>query len=341
MVGEFYLRAHKSGPLLTVYWVLCRKVDSASAYKITKEQLQQLNSTVFQEADPEKALQLGTFVSMISSLLLRPSHGCKLSRYNLFANKDEFDHRTSFGKTTVLNVNSRGQNKSGSTNDAHLFLMNQFDPKAFNSQFWTAAQDVYLNDVMLPRQPYNCQDGPFLGQQASSLVEMAAKGMTDARTESLPGFPQARKLGPQRPVFGRIPVLPRKGDLTQHCIANSLAQSLLLPALERIGVKGPEVDNNHADNLCKLFRNQRFPELKSACVTDENVSRGSKHQQKGLSLRTVLYGARACLEPLAMIIAGEQYVKADAQGSRGWKSTHVPTYELLDREVRLLLAAAL
>ena len=71
------------------------------------------------------------------------------------------------------------------------------------------------------------------------------------------------------------------------------------------------------------------------------MSRGSKHQQKGLSLGTVLYGGRACPEPLAMIIAGYQYVKADAQGSRGWKSTHVPTYELLDREVRLLLAAAL
>ena len=103
---------------------------------------------------------------------------------------------TARGKTETLNVNSRGQNKSGSRNDEHLFLMHLFDPKAFNSQFWMAAQDVYLNDVMLPRQPYTCQDGRFLGQQASSLVEMAAKGMTDARWESLPAFPQARKLGP-------------------------------------------------------------------------------------------------------------------------------------------------
>ena len=135
--------------------------------------------------------------------------------------------------------------------------------------------------------------------------------------------------------------MPRAGDLTQHCIANSLAQSLVLPALERVGVEGSDVDNNHEDNLCKLFRNQKFSELKSACVTDENVSRGSKHQQKGLSLGTVLYGARACPEPTAMIHAGYKYVKADAQGSRGWKSTHVPTYEVLDRKVRLLLAAFL
>jgi hypothetical protein len=151
--------------------------------------------------------------------------------------------------------------------------------------------------------------------------------------ESLPAFPQARRLGPQRPVFGRIPVLSRASNVTQHCTANSLAQSLVLPALERIGVKGGAVDNNHDDVLMKLFRNQKFSEFKSASVTDENVSRGSKHQQKGLSLGTVLYGGRACPEPTAMINAGYKYVKADAQGSRGWKSTHVPTYEVLDREV--------
>ena len=159
----------------------CRKVEPASSYKITKEQLQQLNSEVFKEQDPMKALQLGTFVSMISSLLLRPSHGCRLTRNNLFINKEEFADSTSFGKTDTLNVNSRGQNKSGSTNDEHLFLMHQFDPQAFNSQWWMAAMDVYLNDVKLPSQPYTCQDGPFRGQQASSLVEMAAKGMTGTK----------------------------------------------------------------------------------------------------------------------------------------------------------------
>ena len=92
--------------------------------------------------------------------------------------KVEFADSTSFGKTDTLNVNSRGQNKSGSTNDEHLFLMHHFDPKGFNSQWWMAAEDVYLNDVKLPRQPYTCQDGPFLGQQAFSFVEMATKGMT-------------------------------------------------------------------------------------------------------------------------------------------------------------------
>lgn len=76
----------------------------------------------------------------------------------------------------------------------------------------------------------------------------------DARMESLPAFPQARKLGPQRPVFGRIPVLPRASDVSQHCTAGHLANSLVLPALERIGVKGKMVDQNHDDVLMKLFR---------------------------------------------------------------------------------------
>ena len=86
--------------------------------------------------------------------------------------------------------------------------MHHFDPEDLNFEWWMAAQDVYLNDVMLPQQPYTCQAGPVLGQQASSLVDMAAQGMTDARKESLPAFPQARRPGPQRPVFGRISVLP-------------------------------------------------------------------------------------------------------------------------------------
>ena len=110
----------------------------------------------------------------------------------------------------------------------------------------------------------------------------------DARTESLPAFPQAKKLGPQRYVFGRIPVLPRASDVTQHCTANTLAPSLVLPALERIGVKGATVDNNHEDVLLKLFRNQKFSEFKSASVAYENVSRNSKHQQKGLPLGTCM-----------------------------------------------------
>lgn len=160
---------------------MCRKVEPASSYKITKEQLQQLNSVIFEEHDPMKALQLGTFASMVSSLLLRPSHACRLSRYNLFINEGEFANSTSFGKTDTLNVNNRGQNKSGSMSDEHLFLMHQFDPQALNSQWWMAAMDVYLNDVKLPSQPYICQDGPFCGQQASSLVEMAAEGMTGTK----------------------------------------------------------------------------------------------------------------------------------------------------------------
>lgn len=48
---------------------------------------------------------------------------------------------------------------------------------------------------LLPQQPVTAQEGPFSGQQAHSFVEMAAKGMTDARLDSLPAFPQARQLG--------------------------------------------------------------------------------------------------------------------------------------------------
>ena len=140
--------------------------------------MQRLNTAVFDIAEPARALQLGTFVAMISNLLLRPSQGCKLTRNSLFVSK---------GLRQAL---LRGQIKSGSTVDEHLFLMHQFDPAAFNAMWWLSAQDVFLNDVKLPQQPYTAQDGPFCGQQAQSFVDMAAKGMTDARPESLPGFPQ-------------------------------------------------------------------------------------------------------------------------------------------------------
>ena len=53
--------------------MLCRKVAAADEYRIAPKELQRLNTAVFDETDPAKALQLGTFVSMISNLLLRPS----------------------------------------------------------------------------------------------------------------------------------------------------------------------------------------------------------------------------------------------------------------------------
>ena len=197
--------------------MLCRKVAAADEYRISPEELQRLNTAVFHEADPVKALQikLGAFVSMISNLLLRPSHGCRLTRQSLFTSK-EFEQSASFGHTHVLNMVSRGENKSGSDGDEHLFLMHRFDPAAFNPMWWLSALDVFLNDVKLPQQPVTAQEGPFSRQQAHSFVEMAAKGMTDARLESLPAFPQARQLREQEPVFGRIPVLPKAGDITQR-----------------------------------------------------------------------------------------------------------------------------
>lgn len=312
--------------------MFCRKVSAADEYRISPEEMQKLNTAVFDEADPVKALQLGAFVSMIYNLLLRPSHGCRLTRQSLFVSK-EFVHSTSFGHTRVLNVNSRGENKSGSDNDEHLFLMHQFDPAAFNPMWWLSALDVFLNDVELPRQPVTAQEGPFSGQQAHSFVEMAAKGVTDARWESLPAFPQARQLSEQELMFGRIPVLPRASDITQPCVAGNLAQFLLLPALHRIGVKGPDAERLCDEVLCKLFRNAMCCSYKSNGVSDENLSRVSKHQQNGLSLGSVRYGARGCSEALAMHNSGHPNVK---EGK--WKSTHVPTYEVLDSEVSLFVS---
>lgn len=167
----------------------------------------------------------------------------------------EFQESASFGQTDLVDMVSRGQNKSGSIEVEHLFLIHQFDAAAFNPVWWLSAQDVYLKDVKLPQQPYTAQDGPRLGQQAQSFVEMAARGMTDARLESLPAFPHARQLGQQQPVLTKIPVLPRSHDITEPCVANSLAQFLLLPALQCIGVKGPEAKKLSGDALCKLFRN--------------------------------------------------------------------------------------
>ncbi|KAL0040152.1 hypothetical protein WJX79_008892 [Trebouxia sp. C0005] len=87
----------------------------------------------------------------------------------------EFQESASFGQTDLVDMVSRGQNKSGSIEVEHLFLIHQFDAAAFNPVWWLSAQDVYLKDVKLPQQPYTAQDGPRLGQQAQSFVEMAAR----------------------------------------------------------------------------------------------------------------------------------------------------------------------
>ena len=109
--------------------------------------------------------------------------------------------------------------------------------------------------------------------------------------------------------------------------------------MQRIEAKGPDAERLCDDVLCKLLRNGKCCLHKSNGTTDEVLSRKSKHQQKGQSLGTVRYGARDCPESLTMQDAGYPSVKEDAQGSRGWKNTHVPTYEVLDSEASLLCEA--
>ena len=310
---------------------ICKKVASVDEYRLAREEMHRLNMAVFDVADPTKALQLGAFISMIGPLLLRPTQSCKLNRNSLKVST-EFQESASFGQTDTVNVVSRGQNKSGSTVDEHLFIMHQFDQAAFNPIWWLSALDVHLNDVKLPQQPYTAKDGPFSGQQAYSFVEMAAKGMTDSKPEHHTSVASASQPGLQQPVFSRIPVLPKANDITQPCVANELAQFLLLPALQRIGCKGPDADKLADKLLCRLLRNGICCILKSNGVSDEMISRLSKHQQGGLSLASVRYGARTALELICMLLVGYHSVK-DAQGSRGWRSTHVPTYEVLDSEV--------
>ena len=129
-------------------------------------------------------------------------------------------------------------------------------------------------------------------------------------------------------------MLPKANDITQPCVANKLAQFLLLPVLQRIGCKGSDADKLADEVLCKLLRNGIFCILRSNGVFDEMISGLSKHQQGGLSLASVRYGARTAVEVICMLLVGYQSVK-DAQGSRGWRSTHVPTYEVLDSKVGL------
>ena len=112
-------------------YCICRKVASADEYRLAREEMHRLNMAVFDVADPTRALQLGAFISMIGALLLRPTQSCKLTRSSLKVST-EFQESASFGQTDTVNVVSRGQNKSGSTGDEHLFIMHQFDQAAFN-----------------------------------------------------------------------------------------------------------------------------------------------------------------------------------------------------------------
>ena len=86
-------------------------------------------------------------------------------------------------------------------------------------------------------------------------------------------------------------MLPKADDITQPCVANKLAQSLLLPALQRIDCKGPDADKLADEVLCRLLSNGICCMLKSNGVSNEMISCLSKHQQGGLSLASVRYGA--------------------------------------------------
>ena len=174
--------------------MLCRKVAAADEYRISPEELQRLNTAVFDETDPAKALQLGTFVSMISNLLLRPSQGCRLTRNSLFVSK-ELHESASFGQTDLVDVVSKGQSKSGSIVDEHLFVMHQFDPAAFNPMWWLSAHDVYLNDVKLSQQPYTAHDGPFFWETNSQLCGNGSQGHDRCKAGISASFPSGQAVG--------------------------------------------------------------------------------------------------------------------------------------------------
>lgn len=127
--------------------------------------------------------------------------------------------------------------------------------------------------------------------------------------------------------------MPKANKITEQCDAGRLAQSLLLPALHRIGVKGRDADKLSEDILCKLLRNGKCCQYKDRVVSDENLSGTTKHQQNGLSLGSVRYGARTANKSLTMHNAEYHSVDENAQGNKGWRRTHVPTYEVLDSEV--------
>ena len=62
---------------------------------------------------------------------------------------------------------------------------------------------------------------------------------------------------------------PKSNNVTQPCVANSLAQIMLLPALQLIGVKGPDADKLSDGVLCKLLRNGRCCSYMNNIVSDE------------------------------------------------------------------------
>ena len=213
--------------------------------------MHRLNMAVFDVADPTRALQLGAFVSMISASLLRPTQSCKLNRKVLKVST-EFQESASFGETYAVNVVSRGQNKSGSRVDEHLFIMHQFDPAAFNPIWWLSALDVHLDDVKLPQQPYTAKDGPFSGQQAYSFVEMAAKGMTDSKPEHHTSLLQPVNLVRNSLSLAGFQCFPKQ--MTSHSLAlpTSLHSFCCCPPCNVLGARD-QMQTNWQMRCCASY----------------------------------------------------------------------------------------
>ena len=70
------------------------------------------------------------------------------------------------------------------------------------------------------------------------------------------------RLGPQMPVFERIPLVPHAQDLFRFTESAVLNQTLVLKCLEKLGMKG-EGTTAH-DVLSYMFRTARICQLKSA-----------------------------------------------------------------------------
>lgn len=70
------------------------------------------------------------------------------------------------------------------------------------------------------------------------------------------------RLGPQVPIFERIPLVPHAQDLFRFTESAVLNQALVLKCLEKLGMKG---DGTTADDvLSYMFKTARICQLKSA-----------------------------------------------------------------------------
>ena len=153
-----------------------RKVKFADDYKINEAAAAKLNHAPFDISDPVKSLQLDMLLTLMYVFVMRPHQSTLVTRSNVGISKMEGS--TSFGTSDVINIVTRCTNKSGNENPEQLFAVKTFDSRCFSMHFWMALNDVYVNDVRLPKQPYVCKTGRSEGRQVSSLVQMTAEGLT-------------------------------------------------------------------------------------------------------------------------------------------------------------------